>query len=70
MTDYRRKSHSGFRPRINLGQDCELRYWSTKYSVSPEQLKKAVEKVGDSWQTLKKNWLACVCSGALMNDNS
>jgi hypothetical protein len=59
MTDYRRKSHSAFRPRINLGQDYELRYWSTKYGVSPEQLKEVVEKVGDSVADVEKELARC-----------
>jgi hypothetical protein len=32
--------------RINVNQEHELRYWSQKFGVSPEQLKKVVGRVG------------------------
>ena len=34
------------RDRINLEQDHEVAYWSEKFGVSREQLRRAVEKVG------------------------
>lgn len=34
------------RERINVNQDYELRDWSKKFGVSPEELKKAVADVG------------------------
>lgn len=34
------------RSRINIHETHELRYWSEKFGVSPEQLKAAVAKVG------------------------
>lgn len=34
------------RARINTREAHEVEYWSKKYQVSPEQLKKAVEEVG------------------------
>jgi len=34
------------RSRINANQDHELQYWSEKWDVSRDQLRKAVEKVG------------------------
>jgi hypothetical protein len=36
------------RSRINTSEDYEMRYWSRKLGVSPEQLKAAVRKVGSS----------------------
>ena len=35
------------RPRINIHQDHELRDWSERFGVSKEQLKEAVQAVGD-----------------------
>jgi hypothetical protein len=32
--------------RVNVHQEHELRYWSQKFGVSPEQLKKVVGRVG------------------------
>ena len=32
--------------RVNVNQDHELRYWSQKFGVSPEQLKRVVDRVG------------------------
>ena len=34
------------RTRIDVGQPHELRYWSEKFEVSPEELKEAVKAVG------------------------
>ncbi len=35
------------RTRINVNQDYELRDWSDKFGVTKEELKAAVEAVGD-----------------------
>jgi hypothetical protein len=32
--------------RVNVAQEHELRYWSQKFGVSPEQLKRVVSRVG------------------------
>lgn len=34
--------------RIALGEDYEVRYWSGRFGVTPEQLRDAVEAVGNS----------------------
>ena len=34
------------RQRINVHEDYELRYWSTKFACTEEQLRAAVQKVG------------------------
>jgi len=34
------------RKRIDVSQDHELRDWSTKFGVTPERLKEAVQAVG------------------------
>ncbi|GAA0245105.1 DUF3606 domain-containing protein [Rhodanobacter caeni] len=32
--------------RVNMGEDYEVRYWTAKWQVTPEQLRAAVDKVG------------------------
>ena len=32
--------------RVNVGEDYEVRYWTDKWNVTPEQLRAAVDKVG------------------------
>ena len=34
------------RQRINVDQDYELRHWSQKFGVSPDELRRAVRQVG------------------------
>jgi hypothetical protein len=34
------------RKRINIHKDYELRFWSKKFGVSPNELRRAVSKVG------------------------
>jgi hypothetical protein len=36
----------GDRQRINVNQEHEVRYWSQKLGVTPEQLREAVKDVG------------------------
>jgi hypothetical protein len=48
MSDDRKKKGAQDRSRINTGEDYEVRYWSKKFGVSPEKLKAAVKKVGNS----------------------
>ena len=38
----------GDRDRINLSENYEVEYWSGKFNISPEQLRKAVEESGSS----------------------
>jgi hypothetical protein len=47
MSDDKSQSQGQDRKRINVNQDYELRDWSRKFGVTPEQLKRAVAKVGD-----------------------
>jgi hypothetical protein len=46
MADDKNKTGGQDRLRINVNEDYELRDWSKKFGVSPEQLKAAVKKVG------------------------
>jgi hypothetical protein len=47
MSDDKSNAQGQDRQRINVNQDYELRDWSKKLGVSPEELKRAVAKVGD-----------------------
>ena len=38
--------HASDAQRIDVSQDYECRYWSQKFGVSPDALKRATEKVG------------------------
>jgi hypothetical protein len=46
MADDPSKKARSDRDRINIDEEYELRYWSEKLGVSPEQLQSAVAKVG------------------------
>ncbi|NUZ04799.1 DUF3606 domain-containing protein [Piscinibacter koreensis] len=43
------KQHTGGqdRQRINVHEDYELRDWAKKFNATPEQIKEAVQAVGD-----------------------
>ena len=47
MSDDKTNASGQDRKRINVNQDYELRDWSKKFAVTPEQLKDAVAAVGD-----------------------
>jgi len=48
MADDKTKSGGQDRSRINTNEDYEVRDWSKKFGVSPEQLRAAVKAVGSS----------------------
>ena len=54
MTDDPSKKGVQDRTRINTSEDYELRYWSEKFGVSQDQLKAAVQKVGNSVSAVEK----------------
>lgn len=47
MPDNLDKTGGEDRKRINASQDHEVRDWSRKFDVTPEQLREAIEAVGD-----------------------
>ena len=55
MADNKQSSGGQDRKRINVNQDYELRDWSKKFGVSPEELKKAVASVGDRADAVEKH---------------
>ncbi|WP_047468728.1 DUF3606 domain-containing protein [Delftia sp. ZNC0008] len=48
MSDDKTKTGGQDRTRIDVNEDYELRDWSKKFNVTPEQLKAAVKAVGTS----------------------
>ena len=40
--------------RINVKESGELRYWSDKFGVSPEDLKQMVREVGDRVEDVER----------------
>jgi uncharacterized protein DUF3606 len=65
MSDNKSKTAAD-RKRINVRDDQELRYWSHRFGVSPDELKRAVSKAGvmadDVARTLGKSWLMSTCT--------
>ena len=48
MSDDRTKAHGSDRTRINVHESYELRDWSKKFGVTPDELEAAVNRVGTS----------------------
>jgi hypothetical protein len=46
MADDTNKTGKQDRERINVNEDYELRDWSQKFGVTPDELKTAVQQVG------------------------
>ena len=46
MADNKTQTGGQDRARINLSEDYEVRDWSNKFGVTPEQLRAAVQAVG------------------------
>ncbi len=55
MPDDKSKRGDRDRKRINVNEDYELRDWSRKFGVSPDQLKAAVQAVGDNASAVEKH---------------
>ena len=53
MADDKTLSGGQDRTRINVHEDYELRDWSRKFGVTPEQLKAAVQAVGTSGEAIE-----------------
>ena len=48
MADDKSKTSGQDRTRINSAEDYELRDWASKFGVSVDQLKAAIQAVGDN----------------------
>jgi hypothetical protein len=55
MSDDKTKTGGQDRKRIDVNEDYELRDWSKKFGVTPEQLKAAVRSVGTSAEDVQKH---------------
>jgi hypothetical protein len=55
MADNLSKRGSHDRQRINVHEDYELRYWSEKFGVSSDELRKAVQHVGPMVHNVAKH---------------
>jgi hypothetical protein len=54
MTDDKSKKGPQDRTRINLNEHYEVEYWSHKFGVTPQQLRDAVLKVGNSVEAVER----------------
>lgn len=52
--DNKQKTGSPDRDRINVNESYELEYWSKKFQVTPDELKKAVKSAGTSASEVEK----------------
>ncbi len=55
MADDKTKTRPQDAKRINVHEDYELRDWSRKLGVTPDQLKEAVKQVGTSAEAVEKH---------------
>jgi hypothetical protein len=55
MADDKTKTRPQDAKRINVNEDYELKDWSKRFGVSPEQLKAAVKEVGTSADAVEKH---------------
>ncbi len=55
MADDKSKSGGQDRSRINLNEDYEVRDWAKKFNVSAEELRAAVEAVGNQAQSVEEH---------------
>lgn len=54
MTDLRQNFAPADMSRVNLNADLEVRYWCRHFSVTPDRLRDAVEKVGGATRDVGK----------------
>ena len=55
MADDLSKRGSRDRDRITVNEEWELRDWSQKFGVSPDELKRAVQQVGDRADAVRQH---------------
>jgi len=48
MTDDKNKRGPQDSSRVNINEDYEVRYWTSRFNVSAERLREAVKEVGPS----------------------
>jgi hypothetical protein len=52
--DNKKNIGSPDRDRVNIHEAYEVEYWSKEFGVTPEELRKAVEKAGTSADDVRK----------------
>ncbi len=55
MSDDKQKSGGQDRTRINVNEDYELRDWSKKFNVTPDELKRAVASAGTKAEDVERH---------------
>ena len=55
MSDDKTKVGGQDRTRINMNEDYEVRDWSRKFSVTPDELKAAVKAVGSGAKEVEEH---------------
>ncbi|MFN2645144.1 MAG: DUF3606 domain-containing protein [Burkholderiales bacterium] len=55
MADDKSKPGRPDRDRINVNEEWEVRDWSQKFGVSPDELKRAVQQVGDRAEAVRQH---------------
>lgn len=55
MADNKLKKGRPDRDRINVGEDCEVRYWAETFVVTGDELKEAVRRVGPMAEDIAKH---------------
>lgn len=55
MSDDKSNSGKADRARINVNEDYELRDWSQRLGVSPDELREVVKAVGTSAEAVRKH---------------
>ncbi|MGJ7523884.1 DUF3606 domain-containing protein [Variovorax sp. LT1P1] len=58
MADDKTLSGGQDRTRINVHEDYELRDWSKKFGVTPEELQEAVKAVGPTVAAVERHFAA------------
>jgi hypothetical protein len=54
MPDDKSEKGEPDRSRVNIHEPYEVEYWKQKFGVSKQQLKDAVQKVGPSVESVRK----------------
>lgn len=54
MADNRLNRGEPDRSKINMSEDYEVKYWTKQLGVSRDELRKAIEKVGNSAAAVRK----------------
>jgi hypothetical protein len=54
--DSLKKKGAADRSKINMSEDYEVKYWTKELGVSKDKLQKAVNKVGNSAEAVRKEF--------------